>query len=284
MSSPVYQILEVNLSAATANFHRFADSDGLLGGLGLALQLLKPSLPEAQVVLSVGPLNGLFPFVSKYCCLSFDNKELTEFYGSGRLSLIMKFAQIDAVIIYGTAREPTWVSVKGHRTTFYEDDETGRRSLIQEALPGRRSILSFSSEQSLTDDYFIFETTIGRRLYLNNLLGLSISADRAVPLVKPSEYDGLYQEILRRGRELEVSYGQSPSCGGCPAGCDLSHEVEHRPELILSHCLVACGFAQGIYESEATVFACLDSLGYRYKHEDLELVVAKVERLRRSFS
>lgn len=278
-----YRVLEINLNRGQARFHSFVDLDRLLGGVGLALQLIKRDLSEPQVVLSTGPLNGFFPFASKYCCLSYEKKELTEFYGSGRLSFMMKFARIDAVVIYGTAPRPTWISVGEGGVNFYTDNETGRLSFEQESPPAKRSILSFSSDQSRADNYFAFRPSVGRQLYLSNLLGLSVSADQPVSVSWRSEYQELYREILNRGRELEVAYAQRPSCAGCPAGCDLSIEIEERPELTLSHCLVACGFAKGIYESEATVFACLNSLGYRYKHEDLELVVPKVERIRQSF-
>lgn len=276
-----FRVLEINLKESQSQFHSFADLEGLLGGLGLALQLIKAHSTEPQTVLAVGPLTGLFPFASKYCLLDYSNKELTESYGSGRLAMILKFAQIDAIVFSGTARRPLLVSVQSNRgVTFYEDDPVGRGAFNRDGLPGRKSTLLFSSGESFSDSHFSFDANVGRRLYLSNLLGLTVTADQAVPVTKEKDYQEIYQEILKRGQELEVTYSHWPSCGGCPAGCELSIAIEERPELVLSHCLVTCGFAQTIYESQALIFSCLNSLGYSYKHEDLELVMPKVLRLR----
>lgn len=280
-----FRVLEIDLGQGRAQFRSFADLEGLLGGLGLALHLLRPDSSQSQVVLAVGPLTGLFPFASKYCLLSYGNKELSEFYGSGRLAMILKFAQIDAIVFSGTAQRPTLISIRSDRgVTFYEDNEIGKEAFARDGLPGRKSILAFLSEKSLVDGYFDFEVNVGRQLYLSNLLGLTITADQTVSVAKEKDYHEVYQEILKRGQELEVTYSSRPSCGGCPAGCDLSAVIEERPELVLSHCLVTCGFAKAIYESEATVFSCLNSLGYSYKHEDLELVAPKILGLRASFN
>ncbi len=280
-----FRVLEIDLKEGQAQFRSFADADGLLGGLGLALQLLKADSAEAQVVLAVGPLTGLFPFASKYCLLFYSNGKLTESYGSGRLAMMLKFAQIDAILILGTARRPTLISIRSDRgLTFYEDDITGREAFARDGLSGRKSTIIFSSEKSSVDKDFVFEVSVGRQLYLSNLLGLTVTADQSVPVAKENDYQEIYQEILRRGQELEVTYSHQPSCGGCPAGCDLSSIVEERLELVLSHCLVTCGFAKAIYESPPLVFSCLNSLGYSYKHEDLELAVPKILRLRSNFS
>ena len=279
-----FRVLEINLKENQAQFRSFADSENFLGGLGLGLKLLRTDLAEPQAVLAIGPLTGLFPFASKYCLLSYSNGKLTESYGSGRLALILKFAQIDAIVITGMARRPILVSIRSDRgVTFYEDDLTGRESFARDGLPGRKSTVLFSSEESFVDTNFVFEVNVGRQLYLSNLLGLTVTADQLVPIVKESDYQEIYQEILGRGQELEVTYSNRQSCGGCPAGCELSSVVEERIELVLSHCLVTCGFAKAIFESQSLVFSCLNSLGYSYKHEDLELVAPKVLRLRSNF-
>lgn len=278
------QVLEIDLSQRRAQFHSFADLGGLLGGLGLGLQLLKTEAESQQTILAIGPLTGLFPFASKFCTLALNKGVLSESYGSGRLALIMRFAQIDALSIRGISRAPVWVSVRADRSVrFFEDDDLNREAFFKDGLPGRQANLVFGSEESRSDGFFLFNTEVGRQLFLANLCGLSLAADQKVLIARENEYREVYQEILSRGQELEVTYSNKFSCGACPVGCEASSELEERSELVLSHCLVTCGFAQRIYESEAVVFACLNSLGLIFKHEDLELVIPRVNRLRQSF-
>lgn len=278
------QVLEIDLTERRAQFRSFADLGGLLGGLGLGLQLLKTETDSPQTVLSIGPLTGLFPFASKFCLLALSKGILSESYGSGRLALIMRFAQIDALITRGVSRAPVWISVRADRSVrFFEDDDLNREAFAKDGLPGRQATLVFGSEESHSDGFFLFNPEVGRQLFLANLRGLSLTAEQKVSIARESEYHEVYQEILSRGQELEVTYSNKFSCGACPVGCEASAELEERPELVLSHCLITCGFARRIYESEALVFACLNSLGLAIKHEDLELLVSRVDRLRQSF-
>jgi hypothetical protein len=138
----------------------------------------------------------------------------------------------------------------------------------------------FSGSGGLANEYFGIDEETARKLFLGNLLGLSISGNEVLPILKEKEYKSLYLEILGRGGELDVPFDGKPSCGGCPAGCEFSNLPEQKYDLILSHCLVTCGFSARIYESVPFVFSCLNILGLPYKHEDLEALPDRIKYIR----
>ncbi|MCL5003846.1 MAG: hypothetical protein M1352_01090 [Patescibacteria group bacterium] len=277
------QVLAVNLNTHEAEYGSYADLGRNIGGLGFALELGIQHRELEPTVLSIGPLTGFFPFASKVCLLSVSSSGLTESYLSGSLSLMLRFAQIDCLLIYGTSKQPVFVSVHSGGQVDFLEGEAAEPLFYKSGSLGRRSFLAFTDGGSLADNYFKLHDEIGRRLYRRNLLGLVVSADRTLNIAKEKDYSELCREILERGRDLEVSYSNQPSCALCPAGCNFSKETEERPELVLSHCLVTCGFAKNIYENVPLAFACLNSLGYPFLHEDLEGLEKMVAELRAQF-
>lgn len=277
------QVLDIDLEKRSFGLSSFADLGELLGGLGVGLQLVSQFKNFLPTVFSVGPLNGCFPFAAKFCCLSLLPGGLVESYISGRFALMMRFANLDSLLIRGIASRPLFLSIYPGGVVEFVEAEVMAESFSKAGVAGRRSFLTFADQESFSDDYFIFDQRVGRKLYLSNLRGIVLSAGLPVKIAKEKEYHDLYQQILARGGELEVAYGDQFSCGGCPAGCNFSREVEERFELTLSHCLVACGFARRIYEEIPLVFSCLNSLGFPYKHEDLETLPQKIAYLKASF-
>lgn len=276
------KVLTIDLADRSAAYGIFTNLGSTLGGLGLALALLAQSRPEHPTVFAVGPLNGLFPFASKVCLLSLGSEGLRESYLSGRLSVVLPFAKIDAVVIKGVCQTPTLLEIgTGGQVEFLDPKE---RTLASLGLAGRRSVLSFIDTGGLADGYFQIPKSFAQKFYLANLWGLSVTGEGSQAIAKDREYRELYQEILSRGRELEVSYAGFPSCAACPAGCEFSQFEEARPELLLSHCLVTCGFARKIYEDIPTAFACLDCLGLAFGHEDLEALPERLKYLRLQFA
>ncbi len=252
----------------------------LLGGLGIGLELVRQYQASSPTVFSIGPLNGYFPFASKFSLLSLGSEKLYEAYVGGRFALMMRFANVDSLVVSGTSAQPVYLTIYPSGLAEFMEAKRGEATFLKTGVVGRRSFLTFSSQQSLADAYFSFPEGVGRRLYLSNLLGIMISGGVSYEIDKEKEYREVYREVLEKGNQLEVVYSDKFSCGGCPAGCDYSQKVEERPELILSHCLVTCGFANKIYESVPGVFSCLSSLGYSYRHEDLEIIGKKVSYLK----
>jgi len=87
--------------------------DQWLGGTGVGIKLLgeecptgaNPLSPEAPIILSIGPLNGIFPVATK-AVATFKSPltgELGESYAGGRLHLAMRFAGHEAIVIRGKA-------------------------------------------------------------------------------------------------------------------------------------------------------------------------------------
>lgn len=277
------QVLEIDLSKRTSAYRAWAELGDLLGGLGVGLGLVQQFKEVDPAVFSIGPLNGFFPFVSKFSLLSWQADSLIESYVSGRFALMMRFSNVDGLVIHGLAARPVFVSIDAEGSVVFYDFEKEADHFYQGGPPGRRSFIVFNERESLADGHFLFEARVGRKLFLNNLRGLSLASGRTLEILKEKEYLFLYQEIMNRGRELEVSYSDKFSCGGCPAGCDYSAQTEERPELVFSHCLVSCGFAAKIYEDLPLVFSCLNSLGYAYRHEELELIPERIKYLKDSF-
>lgn len=276
------QVLHLDLAKRKSSFGAYADLGILLGGLGTGLSLLGQFKDQNPTVFSIGPLNGYFPFISKVCLLSLDANKVSESYLSGRIGLMMRFSGIDCLVVTGTSSTPVRVSIYPGGVVEYFDGESAQENFSKSGISGQRTSLSFGPEQSLSDDYFQIQGEVGRKFYLDNLLGLNISGDTSLTISKLPDYEELYLDILSKGNLLKVPYDGKISCGGCPAGCDFSPLVEEGFDLVLSHCLVACGFASPIYENVPLIFSCLNSLGLPYKHEDLESLVDRVNHLRKS--
>lgn len=280
MSNFSRQVLTIDLDQRQSSYSSFADLGHLLGGLGIGLELLRQNQEASPTVFSIGPLNGFFPFASKMSCLSLFPGKVIEAYLSGRTSLMMRFAGIDAIVIKGTSTTPLYVSVYPGGVVDFLEAGTSPETFLKSGIMGRRSFLFFSGNESLANNYFDIEPEVGRKLFLNNLAGLSISGDAALPILKEKHYKELYLEILSRGGEIDVPYDGKTSCGGCPAGCEFSKLSEQKYELVLSHCLVTCGFSSRIYENVPLVFSCLNALGLPYKHEDLEALPDRIKYIR----
>ena len=86
-----------------------------MGGTGVGIKLLQeecppgtdPLSPASPIILSIGPLNGIFPVATKTVA-TFKSPltgELGESYAGGRLSLALRFAGHEALVVRGRARE-----------------------------------------------------------------------------------------------------------------------------------------------------------------------------------
>ena len=133
--------------------------DDWLGGTGVGIRLLMEECPEgtdplspaAPIILSIGPLNGLFPVATK-AVATFKSPltgELGESYAGGRLHLAMRFAGHEAVVIRGKAEGPSYISISDGEVKIkdaasiwgVEATTTGMILRERETGVGRRSII-----------------------------------------------------------------------------------------------------------------------------------------------
>ena len=111
----------------------------------------RSSLSGAPIILSIGPLNGIFPVATKTVA-TFKSPltgELGESYAGGRLSLAMRFAGHEAIVIRGQAERPSYISINDAEvkikdaTSIWGIDAqtTGVILRDRESGVGRRSII-----------------------------------------------------------------------------------------------------------------------------------------------
>ena len=124
------RILEVNLEEGKGRVLRREDLLSYLGGSGLAAALFEeyglpqesPFHPDQPLIFTIGPLNGLYPLMNK-AVLGFKtpyNGYYVETHAGGRLGMMMRFADLDALVIRGKASRPSYL-VAGSREMSLED-------------------------------------------------------------------------------------------------------------------------------------------------------------------
>ncbi len=138
---------------------RFDLFDQWMGGTGVGIKLLldecpagaDPLSPEAPIILSIGPLNGIFPVATK-AVATFKSPltgELGESYAGGRLHMAMRFAGHEAIVIKGKAEAPSYISINDDKTrikdatSIWGIDAQTTGVILREHEPGvgRRSII-----------------------------------------------------------------------------------------------------------------------------------------------
>jgi len=274
MSSSSRKVLYINLSAKSFEIKTYPDLHDFLGGLALGLKILSLNKEKVPLIFSIGPLNGLFPFVSKTCILDY-SEGLTELYLGGSLASRIKFAGFDAIVLFGKSSEPVFLEINPSEVIFLTSTDV----FTEAGLPGRSAKLSFNKKFLVLNDYFYTKENKLATFFENiNIGGLVINATVSMDLENNSVYKTLYNEVLARTGDLTVIQSDKPSCSGCPMGCEKS-QVGETEGNVLVHSLVACKYASSIYSDLGIVFSCLNSLGYDYTHEELESVPGLVKDL-----
>lgn len=154
-------ILYIDLSTQTYHIEERRDLyEKYLGGIGVATALMleeykegtEPLDPEIPVILSTGPLSGVYPTCTKTVALfrSPLNGELGESYAGGHLAMSMRYAGYETIVIKGVSRYPVYVAVHDDRVTFRDASSIWNLSsaidvgkILREVEPGagRRSII-----------------------------------------------------------------------------------------------------------------------------------------------
>ncbi|MBU1132763.1 MAG: aldehyde ferredoxin oxidoreductase N-terminal domain-containing protein [Patescibacteria group bacterium] len=274
------KILSIDLSRKQSETKSFADLNTFIGGIGLGLKLYETYKEENPLIFSIGPLNGYFPFVSKTCVLVNNDGVIEDIYIGGGLSLRMRFAGIDALVIYGRSEGETVLEIQNSQVNFLPLQE----KINDLGLPGKKSILTFENDKIILDGYFTTpEDFLEQNLKERKVGGIVITGTEIFKPENFLEYEKIYNEILSRSEEMSVERGNYPSCSNCPMGCGKS-KVGEIGGNVLIHSLVGCQFADKIYTDIGIVFSCLNVLGYEYTHEDIENLPGLIEKTLKNLS
>jgi aldehyde:ferredoxin oxidoreductase len=225
------RVLYIDLNNESVRIENREDLKQYLGGVGVASKLLEENLiPEADaldprqpVIFAIGALSTIFPVVTKTVAMfkSPLTGELGESYAGGRMALTMQMAGYDAIVITGSHRRATYLSVNTHDIAFKDarafkgvsGNEIGRMIRSRETGAGKRSIIrigpagenlvSFASV--CVDTYRHFgRLGLGAVLGSKNLKAISISGDRSIPIQNHKEYVKAFQTIFKKSTDTEL--------------------------------------------------------------------------------
>lgn len=205
--------------------------DEWLGGTGVGIRLLMeecpagvdPLSPQAPLILSIGPLNALFPAITK-AVATFKSPltgELGESYAGGRLALAMRFAGHEAIVIRGRAERPCYISINDadvkikDATSIWGIDAQTTGMILREREPGvgRRSIIRIGpAGESLVKYAAVIVDTyrhlgrlgIGAVFGSKNLKAMVISGTERVDIPDPRKYREVYNKLFRTAVQTDV--------------------------------------------------------------------------------
>jgi hypothetical protein len=272
-SEKAKKALIIDLKTRKSEVRSFPDLYHYIGGVSLGLKLFSLYRDEDPVIFSVGPLNGFFPYASKTSVVLQTGGVVEDLYIGGGLSYRIRFAGVDSIIIKGAVPngEQTILNINDTSVEFLPKTA----DLNSVGLPGKRSLYIFSDLSQILskltlDGYFVTpENYLENKFLAKNLLGIVITGNNTFDIANREKYESFYKSLLSGTEKMTVTRDFFPSCSGCPMGCSLS-KVGEIGGNVLVHSLVACAYSQKIYSDVGTVFACLNALGYEYRHEDIE--------------
>ena len=202
-----------------------------MGGTGAGIKLLQeecpsgrdPLSPEAPIILSIGPLNGIFPVATKTVA-TFKSPltgELGESYAGGRLSLAMRFAGHEAIVIRGKAERPSYISINDSKVEIKDassiwgidaqttgvvlrEHETGvgRRSIIRIG-PAGENLVRYAGV--VVDTYRHFgRLGLGAVFGSKRLKAMVISGTEHVDVPDPKRYKEVYNRLYKTAVQTDV--------------------------------------------------------------------------------
>lgn len=202
-----------------------------MGGTGVGIRLLQeecprgadPLSPQVPIILSIGPFNGVYPVATKTVATfkSPLTAELGESYAGGRLSLAMRFAGHEAIVIRGRAQRPCYISINDSRVEIKDatsiwgidalttgvilrDHESGvgRRSIIRIGPAGER-LVRYAGV--VVDTYRHFgRLGLGAAFGSKRLKALAISGSEHIDLPDPPRYKEVYARLYKTAVGTDV--------------------------------------------------------------------------------
>lgn len=225
-------VLYIDLTSQSYHIENRKDLyEKYLGGAGVATNLMLeeykegtgPLDPEMPVILSTGPLSGVYPTCTKTVALfrSPLNGELGESYAGGHLAMSLRYSGYETIVIKGASRYPVYVAIHDDRVTFRDassiwhlssaidvgkilrgvEPGAGRRSIIRIGPAGERGITYASVN---VDTYRHFgRLGLGTVFGAKKLKALLISGNREIKSPEHNAYKKtcsmLYDTIVKTG-------------------------------------------------------------------------------------
>ena len=202
-----------------------------MGGTGVGIRLLQeecppgtnPLSPEAPIILSIGPLNGVFPVATKTAA-TFKSPltgNLGESYAGGRLSLALRFAGHEALVIRGRAERPSYISINDQEvrikdaTSIWGVDAQTTGIILRDREPGvgRRSIIRIGPAGEaavrfacvMVDTYRHFgRLGLGAVFGSKNLKALVVAGTEHVDVPDIKRYKEVYNRLYKTAVQTEV--------------------------------------------------------------------------------
>ncbi len=232
-NDPLSRVLTVDLSRRRFSVDERPELfDAALGGTGAAIRLLEeeckpgtdPLSPGNPIILTVGPLVGLFPIASKAVAMfkSPHTGNLGESHAGGRSAVAIRMAGYGAIVIRGASAAPVYLVIDGDHIHFRDASAlwglssaytAGTIMRQRESGAGVRSIMRIgrAGERGVTYAAVITETYrhfgrlgLGAVFGSKLLKGLVISGQRSLPVADRRAYRALYDEIYKSATESPV--------------------------------------------------------------------------------
>jgi len=202
-----------------------------MGGTGAGIKLLReecppgtdPLSPQASIIFSIGPLNGIFPVATKAVATfkSPLNGELGESYAGGRLHLAMRFAGHEAIVIRGKAERPCYISINDAEvkikdaTSIWGIDAQTTGMILREREPGvgRRSIIRIGPggekliryANVIVDTYRHFgRLGLGAVFGSKNLKAMAISGTEHAEIPDAKRYREVYNKLYQTAVQTDI--------------------------------------------------------------------------------
>ena len=226
-----FRVLKVDLSTDRGQIEEIDGRDTCAGGSGLAALLFGrmgfPDRtwedPEQPLVFAIGPLTGYFPLMSKVVCAfkSPYHGQYAESHGGGRSALSLRFADLDALVITGKAKRPSFLTV-GARKLELRDvhylwgksvQRTGQMLRRMVGGSGHRSILRIgpagenrSAMACINVDTYRHFGRLGGGAVMGakNLKAIAIVGDESFDLPAGKEYGQLFRNIYEQVTETSM--------------------------------------------------------------------------------
>src|SRR5512136_2678984 len=230
---PLARVLYIDLSRRSFSTKPRPDLfEAGLGGTGAAIRLLEeecapgtdPLGPGNPIVLTVGPLTGLYPLASKTVAMfkSPHTGNLGESHAGGRSAVAIRMAGYGAIVIRGASTTPVYLSVESEHIHFrdasalwgtHSAETTGSVLLERESGAGVRSIMRIgrAGERGVTYASVITETYrhfgrlgLGTVFGSKRLKGLVISGQRSLPVADRRAYRALYDDLFKAATQSSL--------------------------------------------------------------------------------
>ena len=250
-----FRVLLFDASAGQGKIVLLDGRNAVAGGSGLAAMLYEkyghPTLPAGDaaqpLIFAIGPLTGYFPLMSKMVCSFKSNyhNEYTESHAGGRAALALRFADLDALVITGRAKQLSCLCIGANRLEMKEAsflrgmDALGSGKLIRRMFKegsGHRSIMRIgpAGEAGLAmacinvDTYRHFgRMGGGAAMGMKNIKGIVIHGDSDFTAPESKAYRTKYQDLYAKVTSTEMMRKYHNL--GTPANLQTLNDIASRP-------------------------------------------------------